>query len=120
VETAPPSLGTPPAAASTVRIIRDDPDVMRLETSAEAPGLLVLSETYDPHWRATVDGEDVEIMSANFMFRAVPIPAGEHVVELRYEPVPLQIGLGISAVTVAVLVPALAWATWRVRSHRSW
>ena len=118
LETAPPPLGTPSdPAASSVRVIHDEPDVMRLATAAEAPGLLVLSETYDPHWRATVDGEDVEIIVANHLFRAVPIPAGEHAVELRYEPDPLQVGLGISTVTVAVLVPALAWATWRIRSR---
>jgi len=39
-----------------------------------------------PGWRATLDGNPIDVLRANGNFRAVRFPAGEHVVEFRYEP----------------------------------
>jgi hypothetical protein len=117
LETTPPKLA--PAidpASESVTILNDDPDRIRLEASTDAPGLLMLSETYDPGWKAYVDGEQVEVLVADHLLRAVPLPAGEHVVELRYEPTSLKIGIAISAVTVLAVVGALVvlgWRAWR-------
>ncbi len=72
---------------------------MRVEVGTEAEGMLVLGDVYYPAWKAYVDGERVELYRADHLFRAVPIPAGEHTVELRYESWPLRIGMAISLLT---------------------
>jgi uncharacterized membrane protein YfhO len=116
LETTPPELS--PAidpASESVTILNDDPDRIRLEASTDAPGLLMLSETYDPGWKAYVDGEQVEVLVADHLLRAVPLPAGEHVVELRYEPTSLKIGIAISTATVLVVAGALVVLGWRGR-----
>lgn len=111
LETTPPEMGMPSTdSISRVTSIDESPEHIRLETQAGAPGLLVLSETFDPGWRAYVDGKEVDILAANYLFRAVPIPAGDHTVVLRYESLPLHQGLAISGFTAAVLLPALIWA----------
>ncbi|MBA2277026.1 MAG: YfhO family protein [Chloroflexia bacterium] len=74
------------------------PDEIRLTTLTDAPGLLVLSEVYDPGWRAYVDGEEVELYRTNYLFRGVAVPAGAHDVELRYDPSSLRTGLFISSI----------------------
>lgn len=71
-------------------------DEISLKTSTGAKGLLVLSEVYYPAWKAYVDGEPVPLRRANHLFRAVPVPAGEHEVELRYESWTLRAGIAIS------------------------
>lgn len=121
LEAAPPTLA--PAsdpAAERVTLLDSDPDRLRLATSSDAPGLLMLSESYDPGWRAYVDGEKAPVLVADHLLRAVPLPAGEHVVELRYEPQSLQIGIAISAATALVtMVPlvTLGWRAWRLRDR---
>ena len=68
------------------------------------PGYLVLTDAYYPGWTATVDGQPAEIERADIMFRAVKVPAGQHRVELRYQPQSFSLGLLISIGTVVVLV----------------
>jgi hypothetical protein len=77
---------------------------MKLKTSSGSGGLLVLSEVYYPSWKAYVDGEPTEVYAADQLLRSVPIPAGEHEVELRYESAALEVGIMISIVAYAVLV----------------
>jgi len=115
LEATPPTFGTHfDTSSSSVRLIHDKPDELRLETQAAAPGLLVLSETYDPGWRAYVDGDEVDLYPANHLLRAVPLPAGEHVVDLRYEPPHLKAGLAVSAFTAAIVVSVLTWSACMV------
>ena len=117
LETAPPVLAPPPdSRADEVAVTDYAADRIHLAAHSGAPGLVVLSDTYDPGWRAYVDGEPAPVLVANHALRAVPVPAGEHTIELRYEPRSLTIGIAISLATVLVLVGALAvlsGARWR-------
>ena len=46
--------------------------------------MLFHSENWMPGWRAAVDGNEVPVVRAFYALQAVPVPAGEHRVELRY------------------------------------
>ena len=82
------------------RIVVFEPDRVRIEARLNRPGHVVLIDAYDPDWRATVDGREVALLRANVAFRAVAVPAGTHVVEMRYRPRALPLGLGLSAAAV--------------------
>ena len=71
---------------------------MTIRTETAAPGFLVVSEVYEQGWRGYVDGEPVEVLPTNHALRGVAVPAGEHEVELRYEPRSLRLGLWISGI----------------------
>jgi uncharacterized membrane protein YfhO len=58
-----------------------------VETTSEAGGFLVLADVWHPWWRATVDGEEADILKANVLFRAVRIPAGRATVTFTFAPV---------------------------------
>ena len=73
------------------------------------PAYLVFSEKWFPGWRATVDGQPAEIQLANFAFRAVYIPAGEHTVTMQFVPASTPIGIAILLLTVALLAVAAIW-----------
>jgi uncharacterized membrane protein YfhO len=55
--------------------------------NSERGGLLVLSEVHYPlGWTATVDGEDVPLVRVNYVLSGLEVPAGEHQVQLTFEP----------------------------------
>ncbi|MBA2753263.1 MAG: YfhO family protein [Chloroflexia bacterium] len=111
-EVAPPE----PGVAESARVTRYEPDAIDIVTTAASPGLLVVSEVYERGWRAYVDGERVDVLPTHHALRGVPIPAGEHVVEMRYEPLALRAGLPISAVTATAMV--VVWAAAGVNRLR--
>jgi hypothetical protein len=73
------------------------------------PGLLVLGDVYYPGWQALVDGRETTIYRANYVMRAVFVPAGEHLVEFSYRPLSLQIGAIVSAMALVCVAGALYW-----------
>jgi uncharacterized membrane protein YfhO len=75
----------------------------------------MLSEVYYPAWKAYVDGERVPLYRADYLIRAVPVPAGEHTVELRYESWTLRLGTVVSLLAGLILA-ALVLA--RIRNRR--
>ncbi len=82
-----------------------------------APVYLVMSDVFYPGWTATIDGQSTQVYPANFAFRAVLLPPGEHRVAFTFEPAMWRVGLGISAITLLGLIGlgALAWRRRRAR-----
>ncbi len=70
-----------------VELIKYHPEGSTYKVKSEMGGLLVLSEIWYPDgWTATVDGEQTDLVRANYILRALPVEAGEHNVVLSYEP----------------------------------
>src|SRR5262249_59104650 len=70
------------------------------------PGYVVLLDAYDAGWRARVDKAPAPVLRANVAFRAVPVAAGTHRVELDYRPAAVGAGLGLSAASGAIALGA--------------
>lgn len=105
LEEEPPEMSQPDDSSTDRASVSEyEPNRIQLESSTGAPGLLVLSEVYYPAWKAYVDGRPAPIYITDHLLRSVPVPAGEHTIELRYESWTLRIGIVISLVTSAVLV----------------
>jgi hypothetical protein len=79
------------------------PEQIVIDVAAPRDGYLVLTDADYPGWIATVDGHPVAIERADIMFRAVKIPAGQHRVEMSYQPQAFSIGLLISIGTMVIL-----------------
>ena len=113
VEGAAPVTAAPvEPAAESARVTAYEPDRMTIAMQAAAPGLLVVSEVYESGWRAYVDGAEVEILPTHHALRGIPIPSGEHTVELRYDPLSLRVGLWISGIATAAMVVVFLIAGW--------
>ncbi len=67
-------------------------------------GLLVFSEIDYPGWRALVDGQPAELLRADYLLRALCVPAGDHQVTLIYDPPLLKIGLFITGMTLLLIL----------------
>ena len=71
-----------------------------------------------PGWVATVDGAEQPIERANLLFRAVRVPAGDHVVEFRYEPWSVRLGAIVSGASiVATMALLLVIGVWQRRGR---
>jgi len=58
---------------------------IKIRTRLQEPGILVLSDVYYPRWVATIDGEATEVLRANYILRAVAVPAGDHEIVFNYD-----------------------------------
>ena len=82
-------------------ILDYDNESIRIKTSSNQPGYLVLSEIFYPGWQAKVDGEKAPILCGNYLFRVIPLDKGEHEVYLHFVSWPFRIGLVISLLSLA-------------------
>lgn len=90
---------------------------VELIARTESPVYLVMSDVFYPGWTATIDDRPTTLYPANFAFRAVLLPPGEHRVTFTFEPLMWRVGLGISAITLLGLI-GLGVIAWRWRRAR--
>ncbi len=93
--------------AGRVELEESGPDRVRLLAELAHDGFVVLTDAFDPGWRVTVDGRPAPLLRANLAFRAVPVPAGRHVLAMVYRPTSviagLLVSLGAAVATVALI-----------------
>ena len=101
-----------------VTVIDEQPNQIKMSLDAPREGWLVLSDLWYPGWKAEVDGQRTAIFRANYLFRAIKIPAGEHTVIWKYSPASFWIGLVISG--LAWIFVGLFWlfhVVWKWRNR---
>jgi hypothetical protein len=97
---------SPAKGRDEVKIVEYEANRVVIETAANQAGFLFLSDVYYPGWRARVDGQEETVYRADYLFRAVLVPPGQHVVEFTFDPVAFKIGLAVALTTGTVLVAA--------------
>jgi uncharacterized membrane protein YfhO len=100
----PISLARKNGFHAEARITEYKNQAVTVQASLDDAGILVLTDSFYPGWNAYVNGRQEKIYRANLFFRAVPLPAGNHRVEFRYEPRSFAIGMGISIAALLGLV----------------
>jgi Bacterial membrane protein YfhO len=93
VEDADRPLPEDATSSGRADITRDDPEYVEVTTESPSATYLVLADTFDPGWSATVDGAPAPIRPAYVAFRAVFLPAGSHRVVFTYRPAGFRTGL---------------------------
>jgi len=93
----------PMAGDGKADITRYTPNEILIKTSSAAPKLLFLSDVYDKGWKATIDGSSALIYRADYDFRAMGVPAGEHIIRMTYWPQSFALGLWLAAVGLVAL-----------------
>lgn len=97
-------------------IVQYGTDHVVVRATSGRGGHLVLTDSFYLGWRATLNGRDVPIERANYLFRAVALPPGEHVVAFRFEPTVVYVGGMISAVAWLVLLGLIVAGLRRERA----
>lgn len=68
-----------------INVISYTSDTVKLDVNSSENGFVVISDNYHPGWKAKIENEPVPVFRANYVMRAVPVPAGSHRVEMRFE-----------------------------------
>jgi hypothetical protein len=93
-----PSLSIDKNATGQVNLLSYTPNKVSFKTNASGNSLLFFSDNYYPEWKVSIDGKPVELLLADYAFRAVAVPKGNHVVEFYYSPKTFELGLGIAVI----------------------
>lgn len=94
----------PADSTATIKLIAYEPNYLKYEVESEKGGTVLFSEIYYPGWQSTIDGEEVAHGRANYIFRAMNVPAGKHVVEFRFDPKSLKVTENIAFVAIGILL----------------
>ncbi|MCC7451163.1 MAG: YfhO family protein [Anaerolineae bacterium] len=79
------------------------PEVVTIRTASATPAILSLSLVYYPGWQATIDGQPAPLLRADTALTAIPVPAGDHTVQLVYRPPSYTVGAIISILTLLII-----------------
>lgn len=104
---------------STIRLTSYEPNQLVYETSSPQDGIVVFSEIYYPRWTATIDGKPADIARADYILRAMNVPAGKHTIEMRFDPQSLHITEGIAYGAMALLLVGVIILIWIYRKKYS-
>lgn len=110
----------PPDSTAKAKIIEKKNEYLKIECTASGNNLLFLSEIYyPPSWKAFVDGKETEIIKANYAFRAVVIPKGNHIVEFRYISAAFEKGKTFSLLANIFTLIVIAFGVyWNYRTDK--
>jgi len=118
---APPpdrSIQCEPGGEATVETY--EPERVVLSADPERDAVLILTDTWDPGWRAMVDGQPATVLRADHALRAIRLQPGEHRIVFSFEPSWLLPGAIVSisslAVTVLWAVVPTRWFSRRVKA----
>jgi hypothetical protein len=92
---------------AVARISSYEPSRLKIDTEAEHPSFLVVSEIQYPGWTAQIDGMETPIYQTDYLLRGVALPAGKHTVVMEYTAPAFWKGVYVSGFTL-VVVAALA------------
>lgn len=95
-------------STASVKVTSYEPNRIVYKSSNAKDGLVVFSEIYYPKgWIATIDGKEAKIFRADYVLRALKVPAGEHTIEFRFDPEVVKTG-GTIALASSLVIFLLA------------
>ncbi|MEJ2706043.1 MAG: YfhO family protein [Anaerolineales bacterium] len=88
----------------TVQVISETPNQLVIQASAPTHGWLLVSDVWYPGWSVRVDQRATSIWRADYLFRAVELPQGDHQIVFSYQPASFWVGLVISVSAIMGMV----------------
>lgn len=99
------------AEGSTIKLVDYEPNYLKYTANAAQSGVVVFSEIYyKDGWQAYLDGQPVDHFRANYILRAMEVPAGQHTIEFRFEPKEYSLGNTVAWISSILLLIGLAGA----------
>ena len=94
----------PAAKDSRIELTSYAPDVLTYRSQSSKDGTVVFSEIFYPYgWNAYIDGKPAEIFRANYLLRAMNIPAGQHEIRMEFRPDSVELGDRLGSACVKIM-----------------
>ena len=97
------SVTLPADCLGQAQITSETPSHIVASVQMQTPGLVVLADRWDPGWRASWNGQPVNILQVNYALRGVVLPSGGGTLEFTYRPGSLIVGLWVAGFAVVIL-----------------
>ena len=95
---------TPAAKGSTIKLTSYAPDVLTYKSESTSDGTVVFSEIFYPYgWKAYIDGKPADIFRANYLLRAMNIPAGQHDIRMEFRPDSVRKGNTLATIFIVIM-----------------
>ena len=104
---AAPALEACDPSSDLVSLDRQQANRVRINAILGCRGMVILSDTWFPGWRATVDGKSARIFAADGIVRGVVVDRGTHVIEMHYLPWSVLLGAAMSLAALGLVIAAL-------------
>jgi hypothetical protein len=91
-------------SGGSAEILKYGENEVTIKTLSDEYSLLFLSDTYYKGWKAFIDGKNTRIFKADYCFRAVAVPKGEHIIKFLYEPEVYKYALILSLTGMLVII----------------
>jgi hypothetical protein len=105
-------------SAATIKLIKNDVDAISYSSVSATPQFAVFSEVYYKEgWLAYIDGKPVEYARVDYVLRGLPVPAGTHTIEFKFEPRSYFLGEKISFASTLLVVVLLILAAVTAYLH---
>ena len=109
-------LGTakPHQPGDTIALMSYAPNHLAFKAHSAQGGLAVFSEIYFPWgWHATIDGKPAELGRVNYVLRAMQLPAGDHTIEMTFDPIEVhQTETAATTATIVIILALLTAFVW--------
>lgn len=102
-------------SANSIRLTSYKPNELTYESNATGEQLAVFSEIYynvRDEWKATVDGKEVPHLRANYVLRAMRVPAGKHTIVFKFDPVSIRVGKVVDLICSLLIIAFIGMAVF--------
>ena len=114
-----PGIAPSPDAAPGSAVYREiTPEDVRVTVDTSTPALVVVSNSYDAGWSATVDGRPAPLLATDYLVQGVAVPAGRHEVRLVYRDDAVTWGMRLGLVVWVILLASIPAALLLERRSR--
>jgi len=92
-------------STASIKLLEYTPNYLRYKSINKNDGLAVFSEIYYPKgWIVKINGKETSLFRANYILRALRVPAGENIIEFSFEPKIYSIGENVSLISSLLLI----------------
>ncbi|MEA2520408.1 MAG: hypothetical protein QOI81_54 [Actinomycetota bacterium] len=98
------AAGAVPVTFAAPTYAESDPEHVRVNVTAPEPSIVVIRNSYDPGWSATVDGRPATVLPTDYLMQGVAVGPGHHIVDLTYRDAAVTDGLRASAAAWSALL----------------
>lgn len=106
-------------AEGSIKMTQYNPDHMKYLSESKAPQMAIFSEVFYPEgWKAYIDNKEVPIKKADYLLRAIEVPAGKHKIEFVFDLPKLKMATAMNYALSILLLVCFGLYFWKRKGKK--